>query len=89
MSWKWVIFGEIYSILGYVISTSKLAQVESIFLHFRAASFGSSKCGFRKLFARSHGSGVEQFGTSEEGPLYTLKSSSWNAFEFKQMFTSR
>ena len=34
MSWKWVIFGEIYSILGYVISTSKLAQVESIFCIF-------------------------------------------------------
>ena len=34
MSWKWVIFGEMYSILGHVISTSKLAQVESIFLHF-------------------------------------------------------
>ena len=34
VSWKWVIFGEIYSILGHVISTSKLAQVESIFLHF-------------------------------------------------------
>ena len=27
-------FGEIYSILGYVISTSKLAQVESIFCIF-------------------------------------------------------
>ena len=34
MSWKWVIFGEIYSILGHVISTSKLAQVESIFCIF-------------------------------------------------------